>query len=208
MRQMESASASNARIEQSKVRLERLAYFKGVNVETKEVPGSDDLIDVEYTVEEQPSGSISASLGYARFSGLNLGLSVEQANWLGTGKAVSFGESITTGAAPPQEIRRTPFLPQGAQPLFVRQSDLDALALGEIGATLEPLPFFENFYAGGFGSVRGFEQLSLGPKGSLSQDYARANNGLFILCDDPSADTILAGPRCEEGKLRTTTTRA
>lgn len=91
MRLLEGASASNSRIEQSKVRLERLGYFKGVNVETKDVSGTDDLVDVEYSVEEQPSGSISATVGYAQFSGLNLGVSVEQNNWMGTGKRVSFG---------------------------------------------------------------------------------------------------------------------
>lgn len=91
MRLFEGASASNSRIEQSKVRLERLGYFKEVNVETKDVSGTDDLVDVEYSVEEQPSGSISATVGYAQFSGLNLGVSVEQNNWMGTGKRVSFG---------------------------------------------------------------------------------------------------------------------
>ena len=91
MRLFEGASASNSRIEQSKVRLERLGHFKEVNVETKDVPGSDDLIDIEYTVEEQPSGSITANVGYAEFSGLSLGVQVEQNNWMGTGKKVSFG---------------------------------------------------------------------------------------------------------------------
>lgn len=91
MRQIEGSSASNARIEQSKVRLERLGHFKEVNVQTKDVPGSEDLIDVEYAVEEQPSGSITASLGYAQYSRLNLGVNVEQNNWMGTGKRVSFG---------------------------------------------------------------------------------------------------------------------
>ncbi len=90
MRQMEGGSASNARIEQSKVRLERLGYFKEVNVDTREVPGVSDLIDVEYKVEEQPSGSISASLGYAQGTGLVLGASVQQDNWFGTGKKVGF----------------------------------------------------------------------------------------------------------------------
>jgi len=91
MRQFEGASASNARIEQSKVRLERLGFFKEVKVETKDVPGYSDLVDVEYTVEEQASGSISASIGYAQTTGVNLGLSVQQSNWLGSGKQVSFG---------------------------------------------------------------------------------------------------------------------
>ncbi|MCK7595681.1 outer membrane protein assembly factor BamA [Microbulbifer sp. CAU 1566] len=90
MRQMESASASSARIEQSKVRLERLGYFKEVQVETTEVPGTSDQIDVEYTVEEQPSGTIGGTVGYAQGSGLVLGANVQENNWLGTGKSVGF----------------------------------------------------------------------------------------------------------------------
>lgn len=93
MRQMESASASTARIEHSKVRLERLGYFKEVNVETTEVPGTSDQIDVEYTVEEQPSGSVGASLGYSGDSGIVLGANVKQDNWFGTGKQVAFSIS-------------------------------------------------------------------------------------------------------------------
>ncbi|WP_285764134.1 outer membrane protein assembly factor BamA [Biformimicrobium ophioploci] len=90
MRQMEGASASSARIEQSKVRLERLGYFKEVQVETEEVPGTSDQVDVEYTVEEQPSGTVGATVGYAQGSGLVLGANVQENNWLGTGKAVAF----------------------------------------------------------------------------------------------------------------------
>lgn len=90
MRQMESASASSARIEQSKVRLERLGYFKEVKVETTEVPGTSDQIDVEYTVEEQPSGTIGGTVGYAQRSGVVLGANVQENNWLGTGKSVGF----------------------------------------------------------------------------------------------------------------------
>lgn len=89
MRQMEGASASNAKIEQGKVRLERLSYFKEVNVENKEVPGTSDQIDVEYTVEEQPFASINANIGYGQYAGFLLGASLQHNNWLGTGKQVS-----------------------------------------------------------------------------------------------------------------------
>lgn len=93
MRQMEGASASTAKIEASKVRLERLGFFKQVDVETKEVPGTSDQVDVEYTVEEQPSGSIGASIGFAQQSGVVLGANVQQNNWFGTGKRVGFNIS-------------------------------------------------------------------------------------------------------------------
>lgn len=91
MRQMESAPASAAAIETSRIRLERTGYFKQATVETPEVPGHDDLIDVEYTVEEQSSGSIGASFGYAQGTGLILGVNLQQDNFLGSGKRIGVG---------------------------------------------------------------------------------------------------------------------
>lgn len=87
MRQMEGGWASNAYVEASKIRLERLGFFKEVNVETPAVSGIEDQIDINYTVEEQPSGSISATLGYAQDFGAILGLSYQESNVLGSGNS-------------------------------------------------------------------------------------------------------------------------
>ena len=92
LRQMEGGWASNAYIEASKVRLERLGFFKEVNVETPAVAGVEDQIDVEYTVEEQPSGAISATFGYAQDFGAILGLSYQESNVFGSGN--SFNVSV------------------------------------------------------------------------------------------------------------------
>jgi outer membrane protein insertion porin family len=91
MRQMEGAPASSDKIEQSRVRLERLGYFKEAKVDTLEVPGSDDLINLKYGVEEQPSGSIGASVGFAQGTGLVLGANLQQDNFLGSGKQIGIG---------------------------------------------------------------------------------------------------------------------
>jgi outer membrane protein insertion porin family len=96
MRQMEGGSANNALIEHSKVRLERLGYFKEVNVENLPVAGTNDQIDVVYTVEEQPSGSVGASVGYAQGTGLILGANLSENNFLGTGKQVGVGLNKST----------------------------------------------------------------------------------------------------------------
>ena len=93
MRQMEGGAASNSQIEHSKIRLDRLGFFKEVNVETNEVPGTSDQVDVEYTVEEQPSGSMGLQIGYAEYSGLLLSANIQQNNWFGTGKQVGFSLS-------------------------------------------------------------------------------------------------------------------
>lgn len=91
MRQLESGWASTSAIEFSKVRLERLGFFQAVNVETPSVPGSDDQIDVDYSVEEQPTGSVSATLGFAQDTGIILGASYQQNNVFGTGNSVNIG---------------------------------------------------------------------------------------------------------------------
>jgi outer membrane protein insertion porin family len=96
MRQMEGSSASNALIDLSKVRLERLGYFKGVEVETIPVAGVNDQIDVVYTVEEQPSGSVGASIGYAQGYGMVIGANLSENNFLGTGKKVTVAINRST----------------------------------------------------------------------------------------------------------------
>ena len=96
MRQMESASANNALIEMSKVRLERLGFFKEVNVENIPVAGTNDQIDVVFSVEEQPSGSIGASVGFAQGTGLIIGANLSENNFLGTGKKVGVGINRST----------------------------------------------------------------------------------------------------------------
>lgn len=95
MLQMEGAVASTDLIDQSKTRLERLGFFKSVNVETPSVPGKSDQIDVNYSVEEQPTGSLSASLGYSQLDGALVGASVSEKNWMGTGRQVSLGANVS-----------------------------------------------------------------------------------------------------------------
>ena len=93
LRQMEGGWASTAQIDLSKLRMERLGYFQEVNVETPEVPGTDDQIDVDFTVQEQPSGSISATLGYSQGWGLVVGANYQENNVLGTGNSLGLGLS-------------------------------------------------------------------------------------------------------------------
>ncbi|WP_240470517.1 outer membrane protein assembly factor BamA [Halomonas halocynthiae] len=91
MIQMEGAPASTEAIAQSRQRLERLGFFKQVEVTTESVSGAGDQLDVTYTVEEQPSGSVSASIGYSQSAGVIYGASLAQDNFLGTGNRVNIG---------------------------------------------------------------------------------------------------------------------
>ena len=90
MRQFEGAWSSNNSIEAGKVRLERLGYFKEVNVETLPVVGTEDQIDIVYSVEEETTGSVGGNLGYSDF-GLMLGFNLQEQNFLGSGNTVGIG---------------------------------------------------------------------------------------------------------------------
>ena len=89
MRQMEGGWFSAEKVERSRTRLQRLGFFEQVNVETPAVPGTTDEVDVNYSVTEQPSGSISLGVGYSQTSGIILNGSISQDNFLGTGRRVA-----------------------------------------------------------------------------------------------------------------------
>ncbi|RUO36321.1 outer membrane protein assembly factor BamA [Aliidiomarina sanyensis] len=90
MRQMEGSWLSEQLVEVGKTRLDRLGYFETVDVETVPVAGEQDQVDVVYRVVEQPSGTISAGIGYGDFAGLSLNASIAQDNFLGSGNRVGF----------------------------------------------------------------------------------------------------------------------
>ena len=91
LRQFENSWISTTDVERSKARLQRLGFFKEVSVETPAVPGSSDLVDVIYTVEEQSTGSINAGAGFSQSQGVVFNFSITQANFLGTGNRYSIG---------------------------------------------------------------------------------------------------------------------
>jgi outer membrane protein insertion porin family len=85
MRQFEGAWFSQAAIDRSKIRLQRLGYFENVEIETPRVPGSEDLVDVEVSLEERPTGAFQIGVGYSQLQGIISNLSIQQDNFLGTG---------------------------------------------------------------------------------------------------------------------------
>ncbi|NOY66158.1 MAG: outer membrane protein assembly factor BamA [Gammaproteobacteria bacterium] len=96
MRQMEGGWFSTKQVNRSKTRLNRLGYFEDVRVETPVVPGASDQVDVNYTVKERPSGNFLASVGYSQTGGVILSGSINQDNFLGTGKRVGISANNST----------------------------------------------------------------------------------------------------------------
>ena len=88
MRQLEGSWYSQAAIDRSKIRLQRLGYFSKVEIETPAVAGTDDQVDLAVNVEEQNSGQFTFGLGYSQVQGLIASVSVSQNNFLGTGDRI------------------------------------------------------------------------------------------------------------------------
>ncbi len=90
LRQSEGGWFSTPDVERSRVRLQRLEYLARVDIEPVPVPGTTDQIDLDITVEERPSGSVTFGIGYGETEGFLLNAGVRQSNVLGTGNEVGF----------------------------------------------------------------------------------------------------------------------
>ncbi|WP_201605459.1 outer membrane protein assembly factor BamA [Psychrobacter immobilis] len=88
MRQLEGTLSSNDKIQLSRTRLMRTGFFKNVTVDVKPVPNQPDQVDVNYVVEEQPSGSSTIAAGYSQSGGVTFQLDLTQNNFMGTGNRV------------------------------------------------------------------------------------------------------------------------
>jgi outer membrane protein insertion porin family len=89
MRQLEGGWLSNSAIERSKERLQRLPYIEKVEFETKPVPNSADLVDVDYNIKEGLPGQFGGGVGYSQTQGISLNGSIVHSNFMGTGDRVA-----------------------------------------------------------------------------------------------------------------------
>lgn len=97
-RQMEGAILSSEKLKLSRERLQRLGFFDNVNISESRVPGSPDEVDLNVSVSERSSGSITGGISYSpEQAGLMLNFGVQQNNFLGTGTDTSL--SINQGQA-------------------------------------------------------------------------------------------------------------
>ncbi len=96
LRQYEASWYDNDKIKRSRDRVERLDYFKEVTIETPEVVGSTDQVDVNLAVTEKPTGNITLGAGYSQYEKLTLNGGIQQANAFGSGDTI--GLSVNTSA--------------------------------------------------------------------------------------------------------------
>lgn len=84
-RQFESSWYDGDKIRLSRDRVDRLGFFTDVNVETQEVPGAPDQIDLVVTVKEKPTGSITLGAGFSSAEKISFNFGIRQENAFGSG---------------------------------------------------------------------------------------------------------------------------
>lgn len=84
-RQVEGAWFDSEKVKKSKQRVDRLDFFSEVNVETPPVQGTTDQLDVNVSVKEKSTGSLSMGAGFSQGDGFSLNAGVTQANLFGSG---------------------------------------------------------------------------------------------------------------------------
>jgi outer membrane protein insertion porin family len=84
-RQYEASWYDGEKIRLSRDRVDRLGYFKEVNIETQEVPGSPDQVDLILNVVEKPTGSIQLGAGLSSAEKFALSFNIKQENAFGSG---------------------------------------------------------------------------------------------------------------------------
>lgn len=96
MRQLEASPFSKSSVERSRVRLARLPFIEEAEVDTKPVPGSDDLVDINFKVKERAPGSVQFGVGYSGAQGFLINASLTHTNFLGTGNRVEVAADRST----------------------------------------------------------------------------------------------------------------
>jgi outer membrane protein insertion porin family len=88
MRQFEGAYLSNAQVERSKQRIQQLPFIEKVEFETTPVPGSNDLVDIDFEIKEGLPGQFGGGIGYSESQSVVLNGNFTHSNFMGTGNRV------------------------------------------------------------------------------------------------------------------------
>jgi outer membrane protein insertion porin family len=162
LRQMEGAWLSNDALELSKQRIQRLPYIEKIEFESLPVAGEDDLVDVAFTVKEQPSGSFNAGISYGNYMGLSFQVGVQQENFFGSGN--SAGINLSTNKYQKQLTLTY------TDPYFT----LDGVSLG--GQVF----YADTDYSSASSNLEAYNQLRYGLGGNIGypiNEYNRLNFG-------------------------------
>jgi outer membrane protein insertion porin family len=207
MRQLEGGWLSNSAVERSKERLQRLPYIEKVEFETKPVPGSADLVDVDFNVKEGLPGQFGGGIGYSQSQGISLNANVVHSNFMGTGDRVAleanagrYNKAYVFSHTDPYTsidgVSRTTSLSYRNSSQFVSASS--QLSSEQISAAIHwayPISEYQSLQAGV--SINEVSLLTTqGYSSQQSVDWVRANGNTYSYRDfEPTAQYYFYGTR-------------
>ena len=187
MRQLEGAYLSNALMDRSKIRLQRLPYIEpGVDYRTTPVPGSPDLVDIELDLEYRMPGQFSGGVGYSESQKLLLNGSIVHTNFLGSGNRVAvelnsgrfqklYSISFTDPYRTMDGIRRT--LSVNFRDITQFTSAASSFSTTSAGATIDYGYPISEFQTLSFGGTFQHSELLSSVNSTLQAQEWVANNG-------------------------------
>ena len=118
-RQFESSWYDSDKIRNSRARVDRLGFFTEVTVDTQEVAGTSDQVDIAVNVVEKPTGNLQLGAGFSSSEKLSLNFGIRQENVFGTGNYL--GVEVNTSKINRQIVLSTVdpyFTPDGISRAF------------------------------------------------------------------------------------------
>jgi len=209
MRQFEGGYLSNSRIERSKIRLQRLPYIDGVEVTTNPVPGTPDLVDLDFDIKEGLPGQFGGGLGYSDSQKLILNLNFVHTNFMGSGNRIAanmntgqFSKAYSISHTDPyttiDEVSRTvSFMYRDITQFTSSASDFSTETLSAGVQYGYPLTEYQRII---LGVTWQKAQLLASPGGSSLQAFQWVNNngdrcstGTIVTCTEFSTFELVAG---------------
>ncbi len=212
LRQLEGSYLSNALLERSKERLQRLPYIEKVEFESTPVPGTPDLVDVDFDIKEGLPGQFSGGIGYSESQSFLLNGSFVHSNFMGSGERLAvelvsgrFSQSYSVSHTDPYTnvdgLSRTLGLQFRDVAQFV--SAASKFSTTTMSASVEfgyPITEFQGLR---FGVVTQQSDLVVNPRGSAPEAVAwvRANGNPYTRI----IETEIDDPNSEDPQIITTT---
>ena len=214
-RQTESSWYDGEKIRLSRDRVNRLGYFKDVEIDTQEVPSSQDQVDLNVNVVEKPTGMLTLGAGFSSAEKVTLSFGIQQDNVFGSGHNLGlqvstskFNQYYVLNTTDPyfteDGVSRTfelyhraskPYVEQGGNYRMVTSglgvrfgvpfSELDRVFVGAAAERTELVPGTNMLYAHEelckqFGCVAQNVPVTAGWARDSRDSYLNPNNGKFM----------------------------
>ena len=196
-RQYEASWYDSDKIKLSRDRVDRLGFFTDINVETQEVAGSPDQVDLTVEVKEKPTGSLQLGAGYSSSEKVSLTFGISQENVFGSGNYLGlqvntskYYRTISLTATDPyftkDGISRTfTVFHQTTRPYYSEDGDYSLVSQG--GSIKFGVPFSEVDTVF-FGA--GVEQYKFKPGSNVATVTPQAYRDYFQCATDTAANTV------------------